>query len=122
MRSFPSVAIMEHSDVVFAADSSGGSLNVDTDDKGSSSVGTSYSRSNGVPAGVAMKRQARERLWSTAIAAFVASIPALLVGYTLGFPSSALLDLTGNGTADIPSSYVFSSTLGDIFAVRHLQL
>ena len=60
----------------------------------------------------------RERLWSTVVAAFVASIPALLVGYTLGFASSALLDLTGDTDDDaVPSDYYFGDTVSGIFAV-----
>ena len=106
-------------DVVFAdASSSGGSLNVDIDDKGSSSVGNSDSRDNGTAAEVETKKRPRERLWATALAALVAAVPALLVGYTIGFPSSALLDLTGDPAAGIPSDYVFSSTLADVFAVN----
>ena len=59
----------------------------------------------------------RQRLWSTAVSAFVASIPALLVGYTIGFPSSALLDLTGD-EGDLPKDYQFTTLLSDLFAVR----
>ena len=65
----------------------------------------------------------RQRLWSTAVSAFIASIPALLVGYTISFPSSALLDLTG-GTGGLPKGYQFTTLLSDLFAVRqwHSQL
>ena len=59
----------------------------------------------------------RQRLWSTAVSAFIASIPALLVGYTIGFPSSALLDLSGD-TGDLPKDYQFTTLLSDLFAVR----
>ena len=59
----------------------------------------------------------RQRLWSTAVSAFVVSIPALLVGYTIGFPSSALLDLTGD-EGDLPKDYQFTTLLSDLFAVR----
>ena len=67
--------------------------------------------------GAEESRPIRERLWSTALAAFVAAIPSILVGYTLGFASTALLDLTGNGVGDIRGDYVFGSTIADVFAV-----
>jgi len=59
----------------------------------------------------------RQRLWSTAVSAFIASIPALLAGYTIGFPSSALLDLTGD-EGDLPKDFQFTTLLSDLFAVR----
>ena len=65
------------------------------------------------------RRRPRERLWTTALASLVAAVPALLVGYTLGFASSALLDLTGDAAAGIPRDYVFSSAVADVFAVSH---
>ena len=61
----------------------------------------------------------RSRLWSTALSAFVVSIPALLVGYTLGFASSALLDLTGDA-ADVPEAYLFNRFVSDLFAVSYV--
>ena len=59
-----------------------------------------------------------ERLWSTSLSAVVASIPALMIGYTFAFPSSAILDLTED-KADLPEDYRFSHSLADIFAVNH---
>ena len=59
----------------------------------------------------------RERLWSTFLSACVASIPGMLVGYTLGFASSALLDLTGDGAADVPETYLFTRLISDLFQV-----
>lgn len=59
----------------------------------------------------------RERLWSTALSALVASIPSLLVGYTIGYASSAILDLTGRGTAHLPKDYRFSPRQSELFAV-----
>jgi hypothetical protein len=58
-----------------------------------------------------------ERLWPTALCSFVAAIPALMIGYTFAFPSSAILDLTAE-TAGLPENYRFSIALADIFAVR----
>lgn len=59
-----------------------------------------------------------ERLWSTTFSSLVAAIPALMIGYTFAFPSSAILDLTSDETADLPENYRFSLALADIFAVR----
>ena len=58
-----------------------------------------------------------ERLWPTTFSSLVAAIPALMIGYTFAFPSSAILDLTSE-TADLPENYRFSLALADIFAVR----
>ena len=69
--------------------------------------------------GVERVLRTRSRLWSTALSAFVVSIPALLVGYTLGFASSALLDLTG-GAADVPEAYLFNRLVSDLFAVSYV--
>ena len=69
--------------------------------------------------GVERVLRTRSRLWSTALSAFVVSIPALLVGYTLGFASSALLDLTG-GAADVPEAYLFNRFVSDLFAVSYV--
>lgn len=57
-----------------------------------------------------------ERLWSTSVSALVASIPALMIGYTFAFPSSALLDLTED-RAGLPEDYRFSISFSEIFAV-----
>lgn len=58
----------------------------------------------------------KERLWSTSISALVASVPALMIGYTFAFPSSALLDLTED-RAGLPEDYQFSMSFSEIFAV-----
>ena len=57
-----------------------------------------------------------QRLRSTILAAAIASIPALLGGYTIAFPSSALLDLTG-GMEGLPKDYLFNTALSELFAV-----
>ena len=51
----------------------------------------------------------RERRWSVAISSFITSILALLIGFTIGFPSSALLDLQGEAT-ELPQEYRFQKT------------
>lgn len=61
-----------------------------------------------------------ERLWTTGLSALVASIPALMIGYTFAFPSSAILDLTED-KAGLPEDYRFSLALADIFAVSSPQ-
>ena len=59
-----------------------------------------------------------ERLWSTTLSALVAAIPALMIGYTFAFPSSAILDLTTD-KAGLPEDYWLSLDLAEIFAVRY---
>ena len=63
---------------------------------------------------VAVERlvRTRERVWATAISSTVAAIPALLVGYTLGYPSSTLMELTA-----LPSDFRFSDLLASLFGV-----
>ena len=51
-----------------------------------------------------------ERKWSVSIASLVGAIPALLLGITLGYPSNALLDLTGKAT-ELQPGYFFSNDL-----------
>ena len=61
----------------------------------------------------------RERLWSAGVSSLVASIPALLIGYTIAFPSSALPVLMG-GWAEgrLPGrEYQFNTRLSDFFGV-----
>ena len=43
---------------------------------------------------------------------------AVLGGYTLAFPSSALLDLTGD-VEGLPKDYRFNTLLSELFAVRN---
>ena len=52
----------------------------------------------------------RERKWSVSIVSLVGAIPALLLGITLGYPSNALLDLTGEAT-ELQPEYFFSNDL-----------
>ncbi len=56
----------------------------------------------------------RERIWSVFVSAMVVSLPALLVGCTLAFPSGALLDLTD---LEPRKNFKFDSVLSDIFGV-----
>lgn len=60
-----------------------------------------------------------ERQWSVGISSLVASIPSLLVGLTIAFPSNAVLDLTGDAT-ELPQEYLLSTLLLSLFAVRPL--
>ena len=55
---------------------------------------TLYTRRRSSIAKLAVERlvRTRERLWATTISATVSAIPALLAGYTIGFPSFALLE------------------------------
>ena len=63
----------------------------------------------------------RERIWSTCVSTLVASVPALLIGYTVVFPSSALLVLMGDWReGHLPSkAYLFSTELADVFGVSN---
>jgi MFS family permease len=56
-----------------------------------------------------------ERKWSAGISSLVAALPALLLGLTLGYPSNAILDLTGEAT-ELPEEFFFSSALLSLFA------
>ena len=60
-----------------------------------------------------------ERQWSVGISSLVASIPSLLVGLSIAFPSNAVLDLTGEAT-ELPQDYLLSTLLLSLFAVRPL--
>ena len=59
---------------------------------------------------VQLPKQQRERVWAVSMFAVIAAIPALLVGCTLGFPSSAVFDLRS-----LPSAYRFNTALLDLF-------
>ena len=74
----------------------------------------SYIRRKSSAAKLAIERmvRTRERLWSTTVSALIASIPALLVGFTIGYPSPALLDL-----GDLPEDFRFNTLLSDLFGV-----
>ena len=58
----------------------------------------------------------RERRWSVGISSFIAAILALLMGFTIGFPSNAILDLAGEAT-ELPSEYLLPTSLLSVFAV-----
>ena len=59
----------------------------------------------------------RERLWTTVLFVTIASLPALLVGCTLAFPSIALLDLS---ELEERPEYRLSTLLSDVFGVRDM--
>ena len=58
----------------------------------------------------------RERKWSVGISSIIATIPALLVGITLGFPSNVILDLSGEAT-ELPQDFFISTRLLSAFVV-----
>ena len=60
------------------------------------------------------KGRARERLWTTVLFVTIASLPALLVGCTLAFPSIALLDLS---ELEEREDFKLSTLLSDVFGV-----
>ena len=62
-------------------------------------------------------KETKSRKWTVAIFSLVAAILASLRGITLAFSSNTTLDLTG-AAEQLPSSYLFSTTLISIFAVR----
>ena len=61
------------------------------------------------------KPQQRGRIWATAISCLIASIPALLTGCSLGFPSVSLFDLRA-----LPPEFELSTVLLDIYAVSEI--
>ena len=58
--------------------------------------------------------RSRERLWTTVLFVNIASLPALLVGCTLAFPSIALLDLS---ELEERPDFRLSTLLSDVFGV-----
>ena len=78
-----------------------------------------YSRRKSSTAKLAVERpvRTRERLWATAISASVAAIPTLLVGYTLGYPSSAIPQLQA-----LPPGRQFSDLLAALFGVSGIVI
>ena len=58
-----------------------------------------------------------QRLWTTLLATLLTSISPLLGGYTLGFASSALLQLNDPG---VPAKYNIQGVNLALFAVRML--
>ena len=54
-----------------------------------------------------------ERIWATVLSVMIASLPALLFGCTLGFPSPVLLDLMELDQQE----YRFDTLLSDLFSV-----
>ena len=63
------------------------------------------------------QNQCRERVFMSFLFLMITSIPALLVGCTLGFPSAALLDLQ---ELEKRQSYKLDIVLSDVFGVRSL--
>jgi len=69
-----------------------------------------------IQSGQPAKVSKRERLWSVFISSVIVSIPALLGGCTLGFPSGTILDL--DQYEDRPD-FKFNSVLSDVFGVHY---
>ena len=61
----------------------------------------------------------RERLWTTVLFVTIASLPALLVGCTLAFPSIALLDLS---ELEERPDHRLGTLLSDVFGVRDINV
>jgi hypothetical protein len=74
------------------------------------------SRSEVAPTVIERFLVTRERKWSVTVASLVAAIPAFLLGLTLGYPSNALLDLTGEAT-ELPPEFLFSTAALSLFTV-----
>lgn len=54
-----------------------------------------------------------QRLWSTTLIALVAALTALIGGYTIGYPSSSLIDLDKlNGSRAIKNDSVLANLYG----------
>ena len=56
----------------------------------------------------------RERLWAVTVSSTIAAIPALLVGFTIGYPSPVLLDLQGDS---VQENQRFNALMADLFGV-----
>lgn len=84
--------------------------------KGNGFSKVDYSRRRSSTARLAIERLARtrERLWSTAVSSLIGAIPALLVGFTIGFPSPVLTELTSDS---VDEKYKFDNLMSDLFAV-----
>ena len=74
------------------------------------------SRSEVAPTVIERFLVTRERKWSVTLASLVAAIPAFVLGLTLGYPSNALLDLTGDAT-ELPPEFFFSTSSLSLFTV-----
>lgn len=57
-----------------------------------------------------------ERRLSEGLLSFIAAIPIFLMGFTVAFPSNAILDLRGEAT-ELPESYLLPTFLISTFAV-----
>ena len=51
------------------------------------------------------------------ISSVIAASLGLLLGFTIGFPSNAILDLTGEAT-ELPPEYLLPTSLLSVFVVR----
>ena len=61
-----------------------------------------------------------ERQWATVVFSLISPIPMLLTGFTAAFPSSAVLDLTGEAT-EFPNDFFLSTLLISIFVVSYVK-
>ena len=64
-------------------------------------------------------KETKSRKWTVAIFSFIASLLAILRGFTLSFSSNTTLDLQGEAE-ELPSHYLFSTTLISIFTVNSI--
>ena len=83
-------------------------------------VARSRSKSEVAPSVIQRFALTRERKWSVTIASLVAAIPGFLLGLTLGYPSNAILDLTGEAT-ELPEEFFFNDRTISLFAVSEPQ-
>ncbi len=81
----------------------------------SSALRTGRRKSSTAKLGIERLVRTREKLWPTAVAALVSSVPAFLVGFTLGFTSAALLELTATTE---PEKYQLNRGHAELFGVR----
>ena len=79
------------------------------------------SRSEVAPTVIERFAITRERKWSITLTAVVAAMPAFLLGLTLGYPSNAILDLTGEAS-ELPPEFFFSEQILSVFTVSLLWL
>lgn len=93
----------------------------DTENNDEFIAARSRSKSEVAPSVIQRLALTRERKWSITIASLVAAIPGFLLGLTLGYPSNAILDLTGEAT-ELPPEFFFSDRTTSLFAVSEPEI
>ena len=70
------------------------------------------------PYGASAVVEQKERLYPTLVSALIVCISSTVMGYTFGFSSSAILELT-EGVQNLPKDYRFSTFISEAFTVSY---